>query len=82
MGHSEYDPCAQDRRPWNAGRKIGAKRALKAHPYAIASVAEADVIADPERLPARTGCPIDGSSRKSLQCRVRREAPRHHANSA
>ena len=30
MGHSEYDPCAKDRRPWNAGRKIGAKRALKA----------------------------------------------------
>ena len=29
MGHSEYDPGAQDRRPWNAGRKIGAKRALK-----------------------------------------------------
>src|SRR5260221_9105101 len=29
MGHSEYDPCAKDRRPWNAGRKIGAKRALK-----------------------------------------------------
>jgi len=30
MGHSEYDPCTKDRRPWNAGRKIGAKRALKA----------------------------------------------------
>jgi integrase len=29
MGHSEYDPAAKDRRPWNAGRKIGAKRALK-----------------------------------------------------
>jgi len=29
MGHSEYDPGAKDRRPWNAGRKIGAKRALK-----------------------------------------------------
>ena len=29
MGHSEYDPAAEDRRPWNAGRKIGAKRALK-----------------------------------------------------
>jgi len=29
MGHSEYDPLAKDRRPWNAGRKIGAKRALK-----------------------------------------------------
>lgn len=29
MGHSEYDPGAQDRRPWNAGRMIGAKRALK-----------------------------------------------------
>jgi hypothetical protein len=39
-------------------------------------VAEADVIADPERLPVRTGCPIDGSSRRSLQCRVRREALR------
>lgn len=29
MGHSEYDPGAKDQRPWNAGRKIGAKRALK-----------------------------------------------------
>jgi integrase len=29
MGHSEYDPAAMDRRPWNQGRKIGAKRALK-----------------------------------------------------
>jgi site-specific recombinase XerC len=29
MGHSEYDPGAKDLRPWNAGRKIGAKRALK-----------------------------------------------------
>ena len=30
MGRSEYDPGASDRRPWNAGRLIGAKRALKA----------------------------------------------------
>ncbi|MCW6511703.1 tyrosine-type recombinase/integrase [Lichenifustis flavocetrariae] len=29
MGHSEYDPGVKDRRPWNAGRKLGAKRALK-----------------------------------------------------
>jgi hypothetical protein len=29
MGHSAYDPATEDRRPWNAGRKIGAKRALK-----------------------------------------------------
>ena len=29
MGHSEYDPGARDLRPWNAGRKIGANRALK-----------------------------------------------------
>lgn len=29
MGHSEYDPVARVRKPWNAGRKIGAKRALK-----------------------------------------------------
>ena len=29
MGHSEYDPGAKDRRPWNAGRKLGGKRALK-----------------------------------------------------
>ena len=29
MGHSEYDPGAKDLRPWNAGRTIGAKRALK-----------------------------------------------------
>ena len=29
MGHSEFDPGANDRRPWNAGRKLGAKRALK-----------------------------------------------------
>ena len=29
MGHSEYDPSFKDRRPWNAGRKLGAKRALR-----------------------------------------------------
>ena len=29
MGHSEYDPGVKDRRPWNAGRMMGAKRALK-----------------------------------------------------
>jgi integrase len=29
MGHSEYDPAAKDRRPWNVGRTVGAKRALK-----------------------------------------------------
>jgi len=30
MGHSEHDPGAKARRPWNAGRLVGAKRALKA----------------------------------------------------
>jgi site-specific recombinase XerC len=29
MGLSQYDPAAQERRAWNAGRKVGAKRALK-----------------------------------------------------
>ena len=29
MGHSEYDPGFKKRRAWNAGRKLGAKRALK-----------------------------------------------------
>jgi site-specific recombinase XerC len=29
MGHSEYDPVIGEHRVWNAGRKIGAKRALK-----------------------------------------------------
>ena len=29
MGHSEYDPAAKERRPWNVGRMVGAKRALK-----------------------------------------------------
>ena len=29
MGHSDYEPAAKDRRPWNAGRMVGAKRALK-----------------------------------------------------
>ena len=29
MGHSEYDPAAKYRRPWNVGRMVGAKRALK-----------------------------------------------------
>lgn len=30
MGHSEHDPVARERRLWNAGRKLGAERALKA----------------------------------------------------
>ena len=29
MGFSQYDPAAQDRKAWNAGKKVGAKRALK-----------------------------------------------------
>ncbi len=29
MGHSEYDPAFAERRPWNTGWKLGAKRALK-----------------------------------------------------
>ena len=29
MGHSEYDPGAKECGPWNAGRKLGSKRALK-----------------------------------------------------
>ena len=29
MGHSQHDPAFKQRRPWNAGRKLGAKRALK-----------------------------------------------------
>src|ERR1700744_397639 len=29
MGHSSYDPVFAERRPWNAGRKLGAKRAFK-----------------------------------------------------
>jgi hypothetical protein len=29
MGHSKYDPGAKNRQPWNAGRTIGAKKALK-----------------------------------------------------
>ncbi len=29
MGHSSIDPAFQDRRPWNEGRLLGAKRALK-----------------------------------------------------
>jgi hypothetical protein len=33
MGHSEYAPVTRERRAWNAGRKLGAKRALG--PYAF-----------------------------------------------
>lgn len=29
MGHSNFDPAASERRPWNAGRLVGAKRPLK-----------------------------------------------------
>ncbi|VXC97963.1 hypothetical protein SPHINGOT1_270083 [Sphingomonas sp. T1] len=29
MGTSEFDPIAGGRRPWNGGRKVGAKCALK-----------------------------------------------------
>lgn len=29
MGHSPLDPASQERRPWNEGRLLGAKRALK-----------------------------------------------------
>ena len=29
MGHSDLDPAIHDRRPWNAGKNVGAKRPLK-----------------------------------------------------
>lgn len=29
MGHSDFDPAARERRPWNAGSIVGAKRPLK-----------------------------------------------------
>jgi hypothetical protein len=29
MGHSQYDPAVQNRRAWNAGKKVCANRALK-----------------------------------------------------
>lgn len=29
MGHSVYDPAIRERRAWNAGREVGAKRPLK-----------------------------------------------------
>ncbi|SJM35472.1 Integrase (fragment) [Mesorhizobium delmotii] len=29
MGRSQYGPAVQERRAWNAGKKVGAKRALK-----------------------------------------------------
>ena len=29
MGHSEIDPAARERQPWNAEKVVGAKRALK-----------------------------------------------------
>ncbi len=31
MGHSKHDPAARERPAWNAGRVVGAKRALKPH---------------------------------------------------
>lgn len=37
MGHSEYDPGFKERRAWNAGRKLGAKRALKPQQVGSAS---------------------------------------------
>jgi hypothetical protein len=29
MGTSQFDPTAGERCPWNGGRKVGAKRALR-----------------------------------------------------
>lgn len=29
MGHSDLDPAIDKRRPWNAGKNVGAKRPLK-----------------------------------------------------
>lgn len=29
MGYSQYDPVLQERRAWNAGKQVGAQRALK-----------------------------------------------------
>ena len=32
MGHSAFDPAIRERQPWNAGRMVGAKPALKPQP--------------------------------------------------
>lgn len=29
MGHSDFDSAIQNRRPWNAGQTVGAKRPLR-----------------------------------------------------
>ncbi len=29
MGHTQYEPAYDDRRPWNAGRVVGTQKALK-----------------------------------------------------
>lgn len=29
MGYSDLDPAVHERRPWNAGQKVGPKRPLK-----------------------------------------------------
>ena len=33
MGHSAYDPATTGPHPWNAGCKLGAKRALKLNKF-------------------------------------------------
>ena len=54
MGHSEYDPVAKQRRPWNAGRKPDGKptrRADPARPCAKAHFAPLPVQGEEENPP-------------------------------
>ena len=52
MGHSEYDPAAKERRPWNADRMVGAKRALKPQQVSTITLFDGVAVAYFNGLPA------------------------------
>ena len=67
MGHSEYDPTAKEWRPWNVGRKVGAKRALKPQQVGSGSTANAGyATARCLILPSIASCAGVTSSRSRL----------------
>lgn len=63
MGHSPLDPAFQEGRPWNEGRLLGAKRALKQQQvWAIRD----HKLAGADRIWARAaGCPESAHGRRS-----------------
>jgi hypothetical protein len=79
IGHSEYDPGFKDRRPWNAGRKLGAKQRSnrnRSGPSGFGSTANNASATDCDIVKIRIGDLISGGRVRSRAIVVQRKTGR------